>query len=115
MKTWICRISVALNVLVLLTALGAWFNRDYFVRGFLDAVYTARVSFFSSYPPPGDSIVMLGDSITEGGEWVELFPGTPVRNRGIGGDTTTGLLARLAQVTGGEPAITTLKASIRSR
>ena len=43
-------------------------------------------------------IVFLGDSITEGGIWSELFPGAPVRNRGIGGDTTRRLLARLDDI-----------------
>lgn len=52
---------------------------------------------------PGD-VVFLGDSITEGGSWHELLPGIAVRNRGIGGDTTTGVLARLHQVTAGKPS-----------
>ena len=52
---------------------------------------------------PGDT-VFLGDSITEGGSWHELFPQSNVRNRGIGGDVTTGVIARLDQVTDGQPA-----------
>ena len=52
---------------------------------------------------PGDT-VFLGDSITEGGKWHELFPQSNVRNRGIAGDTTTGVLARLDQITNGQPA-----------
>lgn len=51
---------------------------------------------------PGD-IVFLGDSITEGGSWHEWFPDLPVRNRGIGGDTTEGVLQRLHQI-GNRPA-----------
>ena len=51
---------------------------------------------------PGDT-VFLGDSITEGGAWHELFPFSNVRNRGIGGDTTTGVMARLDQITRGRP------------
>lgn len=109
MKTWLCRISIALNILILALGLGAWFNRDYFVRGFLDTVYTARVSFFNSYPVHGDNIVMLGDSITQGGEWREMFPDLPLINRGIGGDTTTGVLARLDGLAAGQPAAVFLK------
>jgi lysophospholipase L1-like esterase len=41
---------------------------------------------------------MLGDSITEGGNWEELLKGTDVANYGIGGDTTTGILLRLSDV-----------------
>jgi lysophospholipase L1-like esterase len=51
---------------------------------------------------PGDT-VFLGDSITESGAWHELFPLSNVRNRGIGGDTTTGVMARLDQITRGRP------------
>ncbi|MEW9870791.1 GDSL-type esterase/lipase family protein [Arthrobacter sp. HS15c] len=47
---------------------------------------------------PGD-VVFLGDSITEGGEWHEWFSGVSVRNRGIGGDTTGEVLARLGSAT----------------
>jgi lysophospholipase L1-like esterase len=43
----------------------------------------------------GGEIVFLGDSITEGGSWHEWFPGQPIVNRGIGGDTTDGVLRRL--------------------
>jgi lysophospholipase L1-like esterase len=41
------------------------------------------------------TVVFLGDSITEGGLWNEWFPHVPVLNRGIGGETSADLLARL--------------------
>lgn len=44
-------------------------------------------------------VVFLGDSITEGGLWHEWFPGTPVRNRGIGGETSREVLARVRSAT----------------
>lgn len=109
MKTWIFRLSIVFNVLVLVIGLGAWINRDLFVSAFLDRLYMARVSFFSSYPVHAGSIVMLGDSITEGGEWAEIFPGLPLVNRGIGGDTTTGVLARLDSLVEGHPRAIFLK------
>ncbi len=37
-------------------------------------------------------IAMLGDSITNGCAWNELLKRTDVINRGIGGDTTTGMV-----------------------
>lgn len=43
-------------------------------------------------------VVFLGDSITEGGIWSEFFPGVSVRNRGVGGDTTRRVLARIEDV-----------------
>jgi lysophospholipase L1-like esterase len=52
---------------------------------------------------------MLGDSITHGGEWSEIFPGLPIVNRGIGGDTTTGVLARLDSIVDARPAAIFIK------
>ncbi|HWS52055.1 MAG TPA: GDSL-type esterase/lipase family protein [Microbacterium sp.] len=54
-----------------------------------------KASQFEQLPLRGGEIVFLGDSITEGGAWTEWYPGRPVINRGIGGDTTDGLLARI--------------------
>lgn len=71
--------------------------------------YTVRVSFFDSFPINSDDVVMLGDSITEGGEWNELFPLVQMRNRGIAGDTTTGVLPRLQSIVDGKPAAVFLK------
>ena len=63
-----------------------------------------RLSFFDAYPVrPGD-VVMLGDSITAGAEWSELFPDVPIKNRALSADTTQEVLDRLGQVTGGKPS-----------
>ena len=57
--------------------------------------YEQRVDLYRYTPiKPGD-IVFLGDSITDGGCWDELFPGLPVKNRGINADDTLGVLKRL--------------------
>ena len=109
MKKWLVRISVALNILVLIAALGVWFNRDVIIGLVLAQMYAAKVSFFDSYPLAGTDVVMLGDSITEGGEWAEIFPGLPIKNRGIPGDTTTGVLARLDSIIDAKPAAIFLK------
>jgi lysophospholipase L1-like esterase len=97
--------SLALNVLVL-GAL-AWFalgpGRTSVMRAFLEGHQARRVSAFEAFPLAPDDVVFLGDSITEGGPWEELFPGVRTRNRGIGGDTTEGVLRRLEQVTRAQP------------
>ncbi len=65
--------------------------------------YRLRMDLFAATPlAPGD-IVFVGDSITEGAQWSELFPGVPVRDRGIGGDTTEGVLARIDSHTAASP------------
>ena len=109
LKKWALRFSVLLNLLVVIGAIALWMNTSNLLRAFLEQNYERKVSFFASYPvQPGD-IVFLGDSITDGGEWAEIFPGRAIKNRGIGGDTTTGVLERLQQVTDGQPAALFLK------
>lgn len=68
------------------------------------AYYYQRVSLFESLPASGEDIIFLGNSITDGGEWVELFPGKPVKNRGISGDTADGVYDRLESIIKGKPA-----------
>ncbi|QEZ88344.1 sialate O-acetylesterase-like protein [Aliarcobacter cibarius] len=60
-----------------------------------DPYYKHKVSQFEMLKDKSDAkIVMLGDSITDEGEWSELW-GKVVQNRGISGDTTSGVLDRL--------------------
>ena len=42
-----------------------------------------------------NTIVFLGNSITQVGKWQELIPNKKVINKGISGDITTGVLARI--------------------
>ncbi|AXK49519.1 lipolytic protein [Aliarcobacter trophiarum LMG 25534] len=58
--------------------------------------YLSKVSQFNELKNSNDfSIIMIGDSITDGAEWYELLKNNEVQNRGIGGDTTNGVLDRL--------------------
>ena len=60
-----------------------------------DPYYKHKVSQFEMLKDRNNiEIMMLGDSITDEGEWSELW-GKVVQNRGISGDTTTGVLDRL--------------------
>lgn len=63
-----------------------------------------KASQFEELQPSGGEIVFLGDSITAGGAWHEWFPSARVLNRGIDGDTTDGVLARLSTVLRGDPS-----------
>lgn len=49
------------------------------------------------------SIVFVGDSITDGGEWAELFGRPACLNRGISGDRSDWLLERIDAVAAGRP------------
>ena len=50
--------------------------------------YMQRVSLFNKLPITPKDIVFIGNSITNGAEWNELFPRKRVKNRGISGDTS---------------------------
>jgi len=68
------------------------------------ASYALKVGQFNAYPNSKSDIVFLGNSITAGTDWMELLGNTYVRNRGISGDITFGVLERLKEVTEGHPA-----------
>ena len=51
--------------------------------------------------PP--AVVFMGNSITDGCEWAELFNNRHVKNRGISGDRSGWLLDRLDPIVGGHP------------
>ena len=61
--------------------------------------YFRRCAEFDKAQIGYDKIVFLGDSITEGGEdWNNYFGTKNIVNRGISGDTTLGVLARLNEI-----------------
>lgn len=62
-----------------------------------------RVSLFDILPIERNDIVFLGNSITDGGEFAELFGMPNVKNRGIQSDVISGVAKRLRQVTAGKP------------
>jgi lysophospholipase L1-like esterase len=50
-----------------------------------------------------DTVLFLGDSITQGGDWAAWFPELNTLNFGVGGDTTEDVLARLDTVVEAQP------------
>lgn len=66
--------------------------------------YYQRESLFDVLPVDSTNIVMLGNSLTNGAEWHELFNNPKVVNRGITGDTAQGIKDRLKPITSGHPA-----------
>jgi lysophospholipase L1-like esterase len=66
-------------------------------EGFQKKWASRRAIFAKGQAADQASLVLFGDSITEGwGKRTEtLFPGVKIANRGIGGDTTRGMLLRL--------------------
>lgn len=66
--------------------------------------YDQRATLFEVLPTSKKDIIFLGNSITNGGEWAELLGNPHVKNRGISGDRTDGVLDRLHVITKGKPA-----------
>ena len=63
-----------------------------------------RRSHFELLPNTKDEIIFLGDSITMGCEWAELFQNANIKNRGIDGDDMEKIFARLPEIIESEPA-----------
>ncbi len=53
-----------------------------------------RTLLFPAFSPDVE-VVMVGDSITEGAIWAEVFPGVSIANRGVWADTTADVLSRM--------------------
>lgn len=62
-----------------------------------------RRSLFEQLPIRGNDIVFLGNSITDYGEWQELFNNRHIKNRGISGDRSGWMLDRLDPIIEGHP------------
>ncbi len=81
-------------------------------KGYSDWYYSRLEEFSSEIPVDSKDIVFLGNSLTQGGKWDELFPeiqaelekrGGAIRNRGIIGDTADGIYDRLDEIVEGKP------------
>ena len=66
--------------------------------------YYQRTSLFEKLSVNAKDIIFLGNSITNGAEWAELFQNKRVKNRGISGDICQGVYDRLTPITAGKPS-----------
>ena len=74
------------------------------VRKYHDHYYKRLVEFKNEKPMNSKSIVMLGNSITEGGgNWAEKMNNKHIRNRGVSGDIVTGVHDRVDEITERKP------------
>jgi lysophospholipase L1-like esterase len=71
-----------------------------------------RLNLFKSEPIVKGKTIFLGDSITEFADWQKLLNDPTVINRGIAGDNTFGVLARLDDVINREPGKLFIKIGI---
>jgi lysophospholipase L1-like esterase len=60
--------------------------------------YQDKTSHFRNLPKSELGIIFLGDSLTDLCEWAELLENDQIKNRGICGDTTDGILNRIDNI-----------------
>lgn len=74
---------------------------------FANYYYQQRVEYFNKMPHKKNEVVFLGNSITERGEWQEILSDYPypIVNRGVGGDNSFGILARMEEVLSAKPRV----------
>jgi len=66
--------------------------------------YHQQWTLFQSLPQTKGDIIFIGNSITDGGEWSELFNEIRIKNRGISGDISAGVINRMDEVVKRKPA-----------
>ena len=76
----------------------AQLKKPTFPETLFSTYYHQRVSHFETLPKTKSDIIFLGNSISDGGEWSELFNDNRIKNRGISGDFTAGVLNRLDEI-----------------
>lgn len=98
---WIAAVSIACN----LSALALFAMRNHGSQPpALPSREQARADLFHAIAAGHRDVVMLGDSLTDRGEWWELLE-RPVANRGIAADTIARLRARLDDVVALAPRV----------
>lgn len=68
-----------------------------------DPYYARRVTLFELLPIGKKDIVFLGNSLTDGCEFNELFGNPNIKNRGIVGDIVQGFIDRIDPIIKGQP------------
>lgn len=66
--------------------------------------YHQRLTHFKTLPHTKGDIIILGNSITDGAVWSELFADNRVKNCGISGDVSAGIIKRIQEVSERKPA-----------
>jgi len=60
--------------------------------------YHEKVAAFEQDPRTDYTVVFIGDSLTDGGDWEQFFDADTIANRGINGDTAIGILQRMKPI-----------------
>lgn len=92
-----------LKIFMVSTLVVACRSSEVIVEDFRTETYNSRMAYFAGNPLRDKQIVFFGNSITQAGNWELYFPGANVANRGISGDNTEGMLARMDEIVAAKP------------
>lgn len=92
------------SLLGIVIMLDAQVSLPIYADSLFSAYYHQRVTHFQSLPKTKGDIIFLGNSIIDGAEWNELLADSRIKNRGISGDISEGVIHRLEEVTQRQPA-----------
>ncbi len=84
--------------------LQAQLQLPYYPDSLFSAYYHQRNTLFESLPQTKGDIVFIGNSITDGNEWSEIFSDLRIKNRGISGDISAGVIKRIDELVRRKPA-----------
>lgn len=65
--------------------------------------YTEKMELFNKMPSRKGAIIFVGNSLTDAGRWSDIAPELPILNRGISGDISFGVVARLDEIIRHQP------------
>lgn len=85
---------------ILFLALALLLGTATFAQRYYDA---QRRTHFENLPVTSKDIIFLGNSLTNGCEWAELFDNRHIKNRGINGDRASWMIERLDPIIAGHP------------
>ena len=97
-----------LSLLLMLSFSQAWLKAQTKLPVYPDSIFSTyyhqRLTLFRALPQSSGDIMFVGNSITDGSEWNELFKDVKLKNRGISGDITAGVIHRIDEVAKRKPA-----------
>jgi lysophospholipase L1-like esterase len=94
-------LSLIFNIIFVLAGSAYIFKKSIIPVAQGTPFHTIKKSEFSILPTSKSGIVFAGDSLTNYCNWSELFGNSNIKNRGIPGDKTGGLLDDISNITRG--------------
>jgi lysophospholipase L1-like esterase len=91
-------------VALISSGLSAYAQKAVWDSTYRPATFSIKREQFKTYKSSNKDLVFLGNSITANTDWQELLQSDEVKNRGISGDITYGILERLKDITDTKPS-----------